>query len=44
VSGPEGQTALRRPGARQHDNIKMDQQEEGRGLGWVDLALMGQVA
>lgn len=32
VSGPEGETALRRPGARQDDNIKMDQKEEGRGM------------
>jgi len=43
VRGPEEETALRRPRPGQVDNIKMDQHEEGRERGWVDLAFLGQV-
>ena len=37
---PEGKRPLERPRLRWEDNIKMDLQEVGRGLGdWMELAL-----
>ena len=35
---PEGKRPLRRLRRRWEDNINMDLQEMGRGMGWIDLA------
>jgi len=36
--GPEGSRPLIRPRHRLEDNIKMDPQEVGWGMNWIDLA------
>jgi hypothetical protein len=38
VGKPEGKRPLRRLRRRWEDNINMDLQEMGRGMGWIDLA------
>jgi len=38
VGKPEGKKPLGRPRRRWEDNIKMDFQEVGWGLKWIDLA------
>ena len=38
VGKPEGKRPLGRPGHRREDNIKMDFQEVGCGMAWIDLA------
>jgi hypothetical protein len=38
VKKPEGKRPLGRPRHRGEDNIKMDLQEVGRGMDWIDLA------
>jgi hypothetical protein len=38
VGRPEGKRPLRRPRRRWEDNIKMDLQEVGWGMGWIELA------
>jgi len=35
---PEGESPLGRPKPRWVDNIKIDLQEVGRGMDWIDLA------
>jgi hypothetical protein len=35
---PEGQTALAKPRRRWEQNIKMDLQDLGWGMDWIDLA------
>ena len=37
VGKPERKTLLRRPRRRWEDNIKMDLQEVGWGMDWIDL-------
>jgi hypothetical protein len=39
VERPEGRRPLGRPRRRWEDNIKMDLQEVGWGMDWIDLAL-----
>jgi len=38
VGKPEGKRPLGRPRLRREDNIKMDLQEVGWGMDWIDLA------
>jgi len=38
VGKPEGKRPLGRPGHRWEDNIKMDLQEVGGGIDWIELA------
>jgi hypothetical protein len=38
VRGPEGRRPLGRPRSRWEDNIKMDLQDVGWGMDWIDLA------
>jgi hypothetical protein len=38
VGIPEGRRSLGRPRRRCEDNIKMDHQEVGRGMDWIELA------
>jgi hypothetical protein len=38
VGRPEGRRPLGRPRRRWEDNIKMDLQEVGRGMDWIELA------
>jgi hypothetical protein len=38
VEKSEGKKPLGRPRRRWEDNIKMDVQEVGWGMGWIDLA------
>jgi hypothetical protein len=38
VGKPEGRRPLGRPRRRWEDNIKMDLQEVGWGVEWIDLA------
>jgi hypothetical protein len=38
VGRPEGRRPLRRPRRRWEDNIKMDIQEVGWGMDWIELA------
>ena len=38
VGKPEGRTQLGRPKDRWEDNIKLDLQEVGLGMDWIDLA------
>jgi hypothetical protein len=38
VGNPEGKRQLGRPRCRWEDNIKMDLQEVGWGMDWIDLA------
>jgi hypothetical protein len=38
VGKPEVKRPLGRPRRRWEDNIKMDLQEVGRGMDWIDLA------
>jgi hypothetical protein len=38
VGEPEGRTPLGRPRGRWGDNIKMDVQEVGMGMDWINLA------
>jgi hypothetical protein len=38
VGKPEGNRPLKRLGRSYDDNIKMDFQEIGRGMDWIDLA------
>jgi hypothetical protein len=38
VGKPEGERQLRRPRGRWDDNIKIDLQEVGGGMDWIDLA------
>jgi hypothetical protein len=38
VGRPEGRKPLGRPRRRWEDNIKMDLQEVGWGMGWIELA------
>jgi hypothetical protein len=45
VGRPEGRRPLGRPRRRWEDNIKMDLQEVGWGMDWIELAqARGQVA
>jgi hypothetical protein len=37
VGGPEGRQPLGRPRRRWEDNIKMDLQEVGWGMDWIEL-------
>jgi hypothetical protein len=38
VGRPEGRRPLEKPRRRWEDNIKMDLQEAGWGMDWIDLA------
>jgi hypothetical protein len=38
VGRPEGRRPLERPRRRWEDNIKMDLQEVGWGMDWIDMA------
>jgi hypothetical protein len=38
VGKPEGKRPLERPRRRWEDNIKLDLQEKGWGVDWIDLA------
>jgi hypothetical protein len=38
VGRPEGKRPLGRPRRRWEDNIKIDLQEVGRGMDWIELA------
>jgi hypothetical protein len=38
VGRPEGRRPLGRPRRRYEDNIKMDPQEVGSGMDWIELA------
>jgi hypothetical protein len=38
VGRPEGRRPLERPRRRREDNIKMDLQEVGWGMDWIELA------
>ena len=38
VGKPQGKRPLGRPRCRWKDNIKMDNQEVGWGMDWIDLA------
>jgi hypothetical protein len=38
VGRPEGRRPLKRPRRRWEDNIKMDLQEVGWGMDWIELA------
>jgi hypothetical protein len=38
VGRPEGRRPLRRPRRRWEDNIKMNRQDEGWGMDWIELA------
>jgi hypothetical protein len=38
VGRPEGRQRLRRPRHRTEDNVKMDLQELGWGIDWIELA------
>jgi hypothetical protein len=38
VGRPEGRLPLGKPRSRWEDNIKVDLQEMGWGVGWIDLA------
>jgi hypothetical protein len=38
VGKPEGKRTLGRPRSRWEDNIKMDLQQVGWGMDWIDLA------
>jgi len=38
VGKPEGRTQLGRPRGRWEDNIKLDLQEVGWGMDWIDFA------
>jgi hypothetical protein len=38
VGRPEGRRPLGRPGCRWEDNIKMDLQDVGWGMDWIELA------
>jgi hypothetical protein len=38
VGRPEGRRPLERPSRRWEDNIKMDLQEVGWGIDWIELA------
>jgi hypothetical protein len=38
VGRPEGRRPLGRPWRRWDDNIKMDLQDVGWGMGWIDMA------
>jgi hypothetical protein len=38
VGKPEGKSSLRNPGHRWEDNIKVDLQEVGWGMDWINMA------